>query len=88
MQAKNTIVLEGEVLGGQDGKLIVGTHTIVVKGKNRPFGNNFVLLEIQKVGVAFVECIVQCTKDSLEPGRKYFCMYTKLGTLYACQTLN
>lgn len=57
---------------------------------NRPFGNSFRVL--QALASPFckneIEAVVECTKDSKEPGRTYYCIYTKSGTLVSCTTLN
>jgi len=61
--------------------------TFTVTRKNRPFGNNFV---VQRASMQAneIEAVVECTKDSREPGRTYYCIYTTSGVLLACNTLN
>lgn len=86
--AKNTIVLHNEHVGNDENGAIIATRTIVVKGKNRPFSNNFVLYELHEVDNNFVSCTVRCTKDSNEEGRLYYCTFTKLGSLVGAHTLN
>ncbi len=64
--------------------------TFTATAFNRPFGNNFVALKT--VPSPFrkneIEAVVECTKDSKEPGRTYYCIYSTSGTLLACNTLN
>jgi len=86
--AKNTIVLQNEHVGNDANGAVIATRTIVVKGKNRPFSNNFVLQELREVTTHFVKCIVRCTKDSKEEGRLYYCTFTKSGGLYEAFSIN
>ena len=77
MQAKNTVT--------------AGAYNFVVKGKNKPFSNNFVVQSakvVQYNGVDEVACVVLCTADSKEPGRLYFAQYSTDGKLQECNTLN
>ena len=57
---------------------------------NRPFGNSFTTLLAlpSPMRKNEIECVVECTKDSKEPGRTYYCIYTTAGTLVSCNTLN
>lgn len=69
----------------------VGQYNFVVTGKNRPFSNNFVVQSaeiVQYDGQDEVACVVKCTADSNEPGRKYFAQYSTKGELMECNTLN
>lgn len=68
-------------------------YNFVVKGKQRPFSNDFVVQEIVKVVQRFkiavpqhdeVHCVVKCTSNSKEPGMYYFCVFTGTGKLIAC----
>ena len=68
------------------------TVNFTVKGKNRPFSNNFVLMGIKRFvrtrnGRDAVAVLVKCT-NSNEDGRIYYCVYTYAGTLVECCTLN
>ena len=75
----------------QTNTVTAGPYTIVVKGSNRPFGNNFVVQRasiVQYEGVDEVEAIVLCTTDSKEPGRLYLCYFSTKGVLEGCNTLN
>ena len=77
MLAKNTVA--------------AGAYTFKVKGDNKPFGNNFVVQTakvVQYEGQDEVACVVLCTADSKEPGRKYFVQYSTDGQLQECNTLN
>lgn len=77
MLAKNTVT--------------AGQYSFVVKGKNRPFSNNFIVQSakvVQYEGQDEVACVVLCTNDSNEPGRKYFAQYSTKGELMGCNTLN
>lgn len=68
-----------------------GEYNFVVKGENRPFSNNFVVQRaevVQYEGQDEVACVVLCTADSNEPGRKYFAQYSTKGRLQECNTLN
>lgn len=64
--------------------------TFTATAFNRPFGNNFVALITvpSPMQANEIECVVECTKDSKEPGRIYYCIYTTAGTLVSCNTLN
>jgi hypothetical protein len=69
----------------------VGEYNFVVKGSNRPFSNNFVVQYaeiVQYKGKDEVACVVLCTEDSKEPGRKYFVQYSTKGRLQECNTYN
>lgn len=62
-------------------------YNFVVKGKQRPFSNNFTTLSAavkQYNGTDEVHAIVKCTLDSKEPGMQYFCIFTTDGKLIAC----
>lgn len=69
-----------------------GPYNFIVKGKQRPFSNNFVVQTVklvQKYKVAFpqqdeLHCIVKCTEDSREPNMLYYCIFTGTGKLVAC----
>ena len=61
--------------------------TFTVTNKNRPFGNDFVVQRVSQQADE-IEAVVECTKDSREPGRTYYCIYSTSGTLLACNTLN
>ena len=77
MQAVNTVSVE--------------SYNFVVKGKNRPFSNNFVVQSakvVQYAGQDEIACVVLCTDDSKEPGRLYFVQYSAKGQLQECNTLN
>lgn len=68
-----------------------GPYNFIVKGSNRPFGNNFVLQRatvVQYEGQDEVEAVVLCTNDSKEPGRLYLCYFSTKGKLEGCNTLN
>jgi hypothetical protein len=67
--------------------------SFTVKGKNRPFSNNFTLMGIKRFlrtrnGRDAVSVLVKCTNDSIEAGRIYYCVYTYSGTLIECCTVN
>ena len=50
-----------------------GPYNFVVKGKNRPYSNNFVVVRakvVQYEGQDEVECVVKCTEDSKETAPK------------------
>jgi hypothetical protein len=69
------------------------TVNFTVKGDNRPFSNNFVLMGIKRFvrtrnGRPAVSVLVKCTNDSREPGRIYYCVFTYKGTLCECHTVN
>jgi hypothetical protein len=69
------------------------TVSFVANKQNRPFSNNFVLLGVKRFvrtrnGRDAVEVLVKCTKDSMEAGRIYYCLFTYKGTLLACDTCN
>ena len=77
MLAKNTVT--------------AGQYNFVVTGKNRPFSNNFIVQSAKVVkyeGQDEIACVVLCTNDSNEPGRKYFAQYSTTGVLMGCNTLN
>jgi hypothetical protein len=60
-----------------------------VTKRNRPFSNNFTQKKFITINESdLVELYVTCTSDSNEPGRIYFCEYTKRGKLISCCTLN
>lgn len=63
----------------------------VTKKANKPFSNNFVMLDskiTQYAGQDEITAFVKCTQDSLEAGRIYACTYTLQGKLVACNTIN
>ena len=64
--------------------------TFTATAFNRPFGNSFktLLALASPMRKNEIECVVECTKDSKEPGRTYYCIYTTSGTLVSCNTLN
>jgi hypothetical protein len=68
----------------------VGSYNFTVTNKNRPFGNNFktLLALVSTMQANEIEAVVECTKDSKEPGRTYYCIYTTAGSLLSCTTLN
>jgi hypothetical protein len=62
-----------------------------VKGKNRPFSNNFMQNSAKVVkynGKDEVIAFVTCTEDSDEPGRIYACAFSLKGKLMGCNTVN
>jgi hypothetical protein len=67
-----------------------GSYNFTVTNKNRPFGNNFktLLALVSPMQANEIEAVVECTKDSKEPGRTYYCIYSTTGTLVSCNTLN
>jgi hypothetical protein len=67
-----------------------GSYTFTATPFNRPFGNSFktLLALVSPMQANEIECVVECTKDSKEPGRTYYCIYTTAGTLVSCNTLN
>ena len=67
-----------------------GSYNFTVTPFNRPFGNAFKVLKavVSSMRKNEIECVVECTKDSKEPGRTYYCIYTTSGTLLSCNTLN
>lgn len=68
-----------------------GPYNFVVKGKQRPYSNDFVVQSAEVVkynGEDEVACVVQCTADSSEPGRLYAVQYSTAGCLQECCTLN
>jgi hypothetical protein len=67
-----------------------GSYNFTVTNKNRPFGNDFVVLTalVSTMQANEIECIVKCTAQSKEPGRTYYCIYSTKGMLIACSTLN
>ena len=77
MQAQNTVS--------------AGSYNFVVKGKQRPFSNDFVVQSakvVQYNGKDEVACFVLCTANSKEPGRIYFAQYSTKGVLQECYTVN
>ena len=67
------------------------SYTVEVPLNQRPFSNNFVMLEgrvVPYAGEDEIQCVVRCTEDSNEPGREYMCAYTLAGELVGCNTLN
>lgn len=77
MQAQNTVQAE--------------QYNFVVKGKDRPYSNNFVVQSAKVVkynGQDEVACFVLCTANSKEPGRVYFAQYSTKGKLQECYTVN
>ena len=68
----------------------VGSYTFKVKNSQRPFGNNFktLLALVSPMQANEIEAVVECTKNSKEPGRTYYCIYSTSGTLLSCTTLN
>ncbi len=69
----------------------VQNYNFVVKGDNRPFGNNFVVQSANIVkynGQDEIACVVLCTDNSKEPGRLYSVQYSTKGVLQECCTLN
>ena len=68
-----------------------GPYSFVVKGKNKPFSNNFVVQSakvVQYNGQDEIACFVLCTANSKEPGRIYFAQYSTAGKLQECYTVN
>ena len=68
-----------------------GPYNFVVKGKQRPFSNNFVVQSaevVQYEGKDEIYAVVICTDNSKEPGRKYACNFSITGRLETCNTLN
>jgi hypothetical protein len=77
LEAKNTVT--------------VGSYNFVVTGKNKPFSNDFIQQSakvVQYDGVNELACVVLCTENSKEPGRRYFVQYNTKGVLMECRTLN
>jgi hypothetical protein len=74
----------------QANTVTAGSYNFTVTNKNKPFGNNFVVLTalVSTMQANEIECIVKCTAQSKEPGRTYYCIYTTKGTLITCSTLN
>jgi len=75
----------------QKNTVSAGSYNFVVKGKQRPFSNNFVVQSAKIVkynGQDEIACVVLCTNDSKEPGRVYFVQYSTKGRLQECNTLN
>ena len=68
----------------------VSPFSFTVTNKNRPFGNNFktLLALVSTMQANEIEAVVECTKDSKEPGRTYYCIYSTTGTLLSCSSLN
>ena len=63
----------------------------VTKKSNKPFSNNFLMLEseiTQYAGQDEITAFVKCTADSKEPGRIYACTFSTMGELVACNTIN
>jgi hypothetical protein len=63
----------------------------ITKKANKPFSNNFVMLEskiTQYAGQDEITAYVTCTAKSKEPGRIYVCVYSLQGDLIACETVN
>ena len=67
-----------------------GAYNFTVTSKNRPYSNNFktLLALVSTMQANEIEAVVECTKDSKEPGRTYYCIYTTTGSLLSCTTLN
>ena len=67
-----------------------GPYTFTATNKNRPFGNNFVVLKalVSAFVPSEIEAVVKCTANSKEPGRTYYCIFSTTGTLLSCNTLN
>jgi hypothetical protein len=69
--------------------IMLNNKKIAVDGPNRPYSNDFVVLQVRGqtnyAGEAAVEVVVQATDTSQEPGRQYLCVYTPAGRLLACQ---
>ena len=75
----------------QKNTVSAGSYNLVVKGKQRPLSNNFVVQSakiVQYNGQDEIACVVLCTNDSKEPGRVYFVQYSTKGRLQECNTLN
>jgi hypothetical protein len=70
--------------------IAVGAHKFTATAFNRPFGNNFktLLALVSPMQANEIEAVVECTKNSKEPGRTYYCIYSTSGTLLSCTTLN
>ena len=68
----------------------VGSYKFTATAFNRPFGNSFKVLKalVSTMQANEIECVVECTKDSKEPGRTYYCIYSTTGSLLSCNTLN
>lgn len=68
----------------------VSPYSFTVTPFNRPFGNNFktLLALVSTMQANEIEAVVECTKDSKEPGRTYYCIFNTTGTLLSCNTLN
>lgn len=68
----------------------VSPYSFTVTPFNRPYGNNFktLLALVSVFAENEIEAVVECTKDSKEPGRTYYCIFNTTGTLLSCSTLN
>ena len=67
--------------------------SFTVTDTNKPFNNNFSMMGVKRFvrtrnGRDAVAVLVKCTKDSMEEGRIYYCVYTYKGTLLECHTVN
>jgi hypothetical protein len=63
----------------------------VTKKSNKPFSNNFLMLDskiTQYAGQDEITALVECTADSKEEGRIYACIFSTTGDLVACNTVN
>ncbi len=63
----------------------------VTKKANKPYSNNFVMLDskiTQYAGQDEITAFVKCTADSKEEGRIYACIFSTKGELVACNTVN
>ena len=69
--------------------IMLNNKKIAVTGKNRPYSNDFVVLQVRgktcSAGQAAVKVVVRVTDAGQEPGRTYLCVYTLAGELLACQ---
>jgi hypothetical protein len=66
-------------------------YNLVIKGKNKPYSNNFVVESakvVQYNNKDEIACFVRCTATSKEPGRIYFAQYSTKGVLQECYTVN
>ena len=65
--------------------------TVVIADAERAFSNNFICNKAAVIKAGrrkYIHAIITCTADSLEPARKYYCVYTLQHILVQCNTLN
>ena len=74
-------------------KNVIECNGIVLRinKKQLPFGNEFRQLSSKEsvyCGQKEIHALVECTLNSLEPGRQYSCLYNLQGQLESCITVN